>query len=120
ATSAEHVRYQSEATEASAHAPATGGYADQVAMHLVGGQRIIEDVGIRHRLDNGAFEGRMAWIGSVGAASPCLSRRGQGAAAHLRSPNAGCGWRTYLCCFMYEEIRRPGFRVRSLRYTAWG
>src|SRR5439155_10719867 len=67
------LRHQATTAQGSPHRAAAGGHADQIPMDLVRGKRIIEDVCISDRVDDGAFEGSARWLGTV---APCLSRRG--------------------------------------------
>ena len=60
--------------------PADGSSArldtDQVPVDLVGCEWVLEDVGIRDRLNDRTLQGGAARLGAVGAAPPYLSRRG--------------------------------------------
>src|ERR1051326_6498269 len=52
-------------------------HADKVAMDLVGGERVIKDVGVGDGLDDGTLQSSARGVRSVGAAPPCLRRRGR-------------------------------------------
>src|SRR5260370_41577137 len=86
-----------------------------MAIPLSGGRWIVEHPGTRPRLNDGAFPAHALGSGTVGATPPCLSRRAQGAASHLRPPTQDVGGCTcFFRCFcsvvrcMYEEWA-PGF-----------
>src|SRR5437660_465259 len=80
-----------------------GGHTDEISMDLIDSERIVENVGVGNRLDNGAFKGGAAWLRTGGAAPPYISCRGESAAAHVRQFG-----RSFVK--EYEELGDPGFR----------
>ena len=62
-----------------------------------------------------------AWLGTVGAAPPCLSRRGHDAAGHLRppTPNVGGCTASVKISFSYTVRKSQAPRI-VLRYTVCG